>query len=62
MLKDYIFHYKEQDAKDLDYHRDLLAHDGCACFADTDKASGTVEAYFDDGSELDVYVYELQEV
>ena len=72
MLKDYIFHYngdlkdklEEVGEGELTYHEHLMMEDGKHCKADVEDRndSGSVEAYFDDGNELSVWIDELEEV
>lgn len=71
MLKDYIFHYngdlkdeqEEVGEGELTYHEHLMMEDRKHCKADINCASlGGVEAYFDDGNELNVWIDELEEV
>ena len=51
------------------YHEHLMEQDGNTCMADIEDASKAmndfgpaVEAYFDDGNELTVYLSELEEI
>lgn len=71
MVRDYIFAYNGDMADVIDpvepgemtYHEHLLQQDGHHCKADPDEAvDGIVEAYFDDGNELNVYLFELTEI
>lgn len=71
MLKEYIFHYNGNlaDEKEhvkpgeMTYHEHLVEENGKHCRADIDaRYALTVEAYFDDGNELSVYIDELEEV
>ena len=64
MLKDYIFHYdlNRQCTRKL-YHESLLIENGKRCKADISEAdnnlTGLIKAYFEDGTELNVYQHEL---
>lgn len=74
MEKRYVFHYdRENPSPHADYHECLDQHDGKECVGDFDKRwdsmpfgkHGKIEEMtvrFDDGSDLDVYTYELEEV
>ena len=71
MMKDYIFHYNGDMAEEheevghgeMTYHEHLKMEDGKHCRADLSHPSlGVVEAYFDDGNELDVWITELEKV
>lgn len=73
MMKDYIFHYngdlanKHEDVAlgEMTYHEHLVEEDGKHCRADMDMKGRflpRVEAYFDDGNELTVWIDELEEV
>ena len=72
MLKDYIFHYngdmkdeeEEVEEGELTYHEHLRMEDGQHCRANLEyrNDSGSIEAYFDDGNELSVWIDELEEV
>lgn len=72
MLKDHIFHYngdlkdehEEVGEGEFTYHEHLMMEDGKHCKADVEgrNDSGSVEAYFDDGNELSVWINELEEV
>lgn len=71
MMKDYIFHYngdmkdkpEEVGPGELTYHEHLMMEDGKHCRANLDDRFNLgVEAYFDDGNELTVWIDELEEV
>lgn len=71
MMKDYIFHYngdlanehEDVEPGEMTYHEHLLEEDGNHCRADMeDRFNLSVEAYFDDGNELTVWIDELEEV
>ena len=71
MLKEYIFHYNGDLANEkevvapgeLTYHEHLVAENEKLCRANIeDRHGNSVEAYFDDGNELSVWVDELEEV
>lgn len=71
MMKDYIFHYNGDLAKEhedvapgeMTYHEHLVEEDGKHCRSDMeDRFNLCVEAYFDDGNELTVWIDELEEV
>ena len=77
-MKKYIFHYNGDCANvdeseflepgEMTYHEHLLAEDGKTCETDVSNPDVTstgmpcVEAYFEDGNELTVYLSELEEV
>ena len=65
--KEYIFHYDlEHPCPQKSYHESLMLENGKKCkadIADADKnITGLIEAYFEDGTELDVFIRELEEV
>ena len=75
MMKDYIFHYNGDMANkhenvepgEMTYHEHLVEEDGKHCRADMNNKNewgwiDEVVAYFDDGNELSVWIYELEEV
>ena len=76
MTTDYKFHYNRDlegipeavEPGEMTYHEHLIEQDGRHCIADPDDAEDkydgrkTLEAYFDDGNELTVYLDELEEL
>ena len=61
------YYHLNGDHESLTEHELLSRQDGNICKADLDSALDNevgklVEAYFEDGNELDVYVTELEEI
>lgn len=63
MIKRYIFHY-DKTVKEECSHDIFIAHDGMECNADIEglEVMNVTEIFFDDGNELNAFVYELEEV
>lgn len=63
--REYYDNFDEDGLLMLTEHEQLTNHNGNMCRTDLDTAEGNgigkvVEAYFDDGNELNVYVSELK--
>ena len=65
MEKKYIFHYdKTQPGCSTIIRKKMIAHDEMECSADIEDCGvlDVINVLFDDGTELSVFVYELEEV
>lgn len=65
--REYYDNFDEDGLLMLTEHEQLTNHNGNMCRADLDTAEyngigKVVEAYFNDGNELNVYVGELEEI